>query len=624
VAFGSGTGAIASVSHLASSTWNGPQSVAAGDVNGDGKADLVTANTYDNIVDVLLGTGAGAFAAPQGYATGSSPISAEIADFNGDGTIDLMTANSGDGSVSVLLGAGSGIFRPPSNLPVATGPRAVATGDFNGDSRRDAAAVNSGSNNVSVLLNDGAWPSVDAPVITIGDATVTEGNSGTINATLTVSLSKASTQTVTVKYATADGSATAGDDYVAAAATLLTFTPGQTSKTITVQVEGDQVAESTESFAVILSEATNAFLSDTSGAVTILDNEPSITIDDVTAAEGNSGTKTFTFTVHLSAASDAPVSVNYSTAEGDTDYWPYNPYSYYYGPPAATSGTDFVAKSGTVTFATGETSKTVTVVVNGDRTGESDEAFSVDLASASGAHLVDDHAVGTVVNDDPFVHVAGGSVTEGNSGTTVVPFTITLSNPTDVSVTVGYATADGTATTAGSDYVAKSGSVTFAPGETSKTVNVTVNGDGVAEGDEFLQLVLGTVTDAGIGTAQATGYILDDDVKGISINNVSITEGNNGSTKLMTFTVTLSSASTQPVTVSYSTQNGTAKSGKDYTAKSGTITFAAGQTSKTITISIKGDKQRESNEIFYVLLRNPSSNAVLDDAWGEGTILNDD
>jgi len=538
--------------------------------------------------------------------------------------MDLITANSGDGSVSVLLGAGSGIFRPPTHFAVGSQPRSVAIGDFNGDSRPDAASVNSGSNNLSVLLNDGAWPSVDAPFITINDVTVTEGNAGTVNATLTVSLSKTSTQTVTVKYATADGTATAaGNDYTAVPATLLTFSPGQTSKTITVQVKGDRVAEFTESFSVVLSEATNAFLSDTSGAVTILDDEPSITIDDVSAAEGNSGTKTFTFTLRLSAASDAPVSVNYSTAEGDTDYWPYNPYSYYYGPPAATAGSDFVAKSGTVTFAAGETSKTVTVVVNGDRTGEADEVFSLDLADASGAYLADGHAVGTIVNDDPFVNVSGGSVTEGNSGTKLLPFTITLSNATDVPVTVDYATANGTAT-AGSDYVTKSGSVTFAAGETSKTVNVTVNGDRVVEADEYLQLVLGNVTNAGLGTAQAIGYILDDDIKGISINNASITEGNNGSTRLMTFTVTLSSAATEPVTVSYSTKDGTAKSGKDYTAKSGTITFAAGETSKTITVSIKGDKQREPNELFYLLLSNPSSNAIIEDGWGEGMILNDD
>ena len=621
VAFGNGTGGLGTVTHLNPSSNGSPQSVAAGDLNGDGKADLIGVNSYENTVDVLLANGTGGFAAPQPYAAGASSSSAELGDFNGDAKVDLMTANTGDGSVSVLLGAGTGVFHPPAHFAVGTQPVSVAVGDFNGDGRTDAASANNGSANVSVLLNDGNWPS-SAPFITINDVTVTEGHGGTVNATLTVSLSAASAQTVTVKYATTDGSATAGDDYNAVAPTLLTFAPGEVSKQITVQVKGDRVAESTETFGVVLSEpTTNAFLGDTTGTVSITDDEPRITIDDVTAAEGNSGTKTFTFTLHLSAASDAAVSVNYSTFEGDTDYWPYNQYSYYYGPPAATAGSDFVAKTGTATFSAGQTSTTVTVVVNGDRVAEPDEAFSLDLSDASGALIDDYHAVGTITNDEPYVSVSGGSVTEGNSGTQLLPFTITLSQASDVAVTVNYATADGSAT-AGTDYVARSGSVTFAAGETSKTVNVTVNGDRLAEGDEYFHLLLGTVTNAGVGTGQALGSITDNEPT-ISINNVSTTEGNSGS-KLLTFTVTLSAAYDQTVTVGYATQNGSAKSGKDYGATSGTLTFLAGQTTKTFTVSIKGDKQREPDEWFNVVLRNPSVNALIGDGIGEGLILNDD
>jgi chitinase len=389
-----------------------------------------------------------------------------------------------------------------------------------------------------------------------------------------------------------------------------------------VQVKGDTVGESTESFSVILSGASNAFPGDVTGTVTILDDEPRITIDDVSSAEGNSGTKAFTFTLHLSAASTSPVSVNYSTAEGDTDFYPYNPYSYYSGPPAATSDTDFVSKTGTATFAAGQTSTTVTVLVNGDRTAEADEAFSLNLDTPSGALMDDAHAVATIINDEPYVNVVGGSVTEGNSGTQLLPFTITLSSASDVAVTVNYATSDGTAR-AGTDYVAKSSSVTFAAGETSKTVNVTVNGDRIAEGDESLQLVLGTVTNAGVGSGYASGYILDNEPR-ISINSVSTAEGNGKPDKLMTFTVTLSAAYDQAVSVNYATQNGSARSGKDYSAKSGTITFAARETSKTITVSIKGDRQREPNKTLYVVLSNPSVNALIGNGTGSGTILNDD
>ena len=104
---------------------------------------------------------------------------------------------------------------------------------------------------------------------------------------------------------------------------------------------------------------------------------------------------------------------------------------------------------------------------------------------------------------------------------------------------------------------------------------------------------------------------------------MSTTEGNSGS-KLMTFTVTLSAAYDQTVTVGYATQNGSARTGKDYTAKSGTLTFLAGQTTKTFTVSIKGDRQREPDEWFNVVLRSPSVNALIGNGFGQGTILNDD
>src|SRR5262249_49262058 len=148
------------------------------------------------------------------------------ADFNGDGTIDLITPNYDTGTVSVLLGSGGGAFKPPVNVAVGSHPIEVAVGDFNHDGRMDAAVTTQGSSSVSVLLNDGAWLPLSTPSISINDVSVTEGNSGTTSATFTVSLSAASTQTVSVQYATADGSATvAGGDYQPASGTL-TFKPG--------------------------------------------------------------------------------------------------------------------------------------------------------------------------------------------------------------------------------------------------------------------------------------------------------------------------------------------------------------------------------------------------------------
>src|SRR5215831_3100330 len=179
-----------------------------------------------------------------------------------------------------------------------------------------------------------------SPWIQIADApAVTEGNTGTAAATFTVTLSVASTQTVTVAYATADGTATAGSDYQAASGTL-TIPAGQTSGAITVLVNGDRLPEPNETFAVNLSSPTNATIADGQGVGTIVDDEPRISISDVSKKEGKKNQTTqFTFTVTLSAAYDQPVTMSFRTVDGT----------------ATTGDGDYVAKTGTLTFAPGET-----------------------------------------------------------------------------------------------------------------------------------------------------------------------------------------------------------------------------------------------------------------------------
>ena len=147
--------------------------------------------------------------------------------------------------------------------------------------------------------------------------TVTEGNSGTVNATFTVSLSTASGQTVTVNYATADGTAVAPGDYTAGSGTL-TFNPGATTQTLNVPVIGDTLNEPNETFFVNLSAPSNATILDGQGQGTITNDDalPSLSIGNVTVTEGNSGTVNATFTVSLSAASGQTVTVNYATADG--------------------------------------------------------------------------------------------------------------------------------------------------------------------------------------------------------------------------------------------------------------------------------------------------------------------
>jgi large repetitive protein len=432
---------------------------------------------------------------------------------------------------------------------------------------------------------------------------------------------------VSVHYTTADGSATlAGGDYQATSGDL-TFAPGgPLTQTVTVLVIGDRVHESVESVIVRLSDVTNAFVADAKGLGNIQDDEPYINIVGyVPGLEGNTGTTPFHFTVTLSGDYDVPVTVEYATADltQDEEYW--------YG-PGATAGVDYEAKTGTLTFKPGEPlTQDITVQVIGDRVGEldeywgiSDELFFVNFSNPTNGLLNSSQATGFIQDDEPLVSIdGGGSVLEGHSGTKTMTYTVTLAAVYDADVTVSYATANGSAS-GGSDYVAATETVTIPAGQRSQDLTVLVNGDLLAESDEYFYVNLTGATGAVISSAWAIGYILDDDTPPtFRIGDATVVEGNSG-TKLMTFTVSLSQASGQSVSVNYATANGTATvSNNDYVAKSGNVFFAPGETSKTITITIQGDTKKEKDEQFYVNLSGPIG-GTLADGQGVGTIVNDD
>ncbi|HJP65666.1 MAG TPA: Calx-beta domain-containing protein, partial [Actinomycetota bacterium] len=309
------------------------------------------------------------------------------------------------------------------------------------------------------------------------------------------------------------------------------------------------------------------------------------------------------------AGTKAPseITVHYSTADG-----------------TATSPADYTAKAGDLTFAVGQSSKTISVPVKGDLIREADETFSVNLSNAQGATIDNGIAVGTIIDNDPLpaVYVNDATVTEGNSGTTNAVFTLSLSNPSSQYVTVDYVTGDGTAV-APADYAARSGTKVFLPGQTIKTISIPVKGETAQEANETFFLNLLDADNAAVGDDQGLGTITDDDRPVISINDApAVTEADGTTTKTMTFTVSLNHAGTASVTVHYATVNGTAMAPGDYTAKSATLTFTAGQVSKTFTVTIKGDNLVEGTETFTVELDTPT-NATIGDGTGVGTILDD-
>lgn len=337
---------------------------------------------------------------------------------------------------------------------------------------------------------------------------------------------------------------------------------------------------------------------------------PSLNISNVSQAEGNAGAVNFIFTVTLSAASEQEVTVDYATQDG-----------------AATASTgDYQSASDTLTFLPGETSKTIVVVVNGDTAVEPSEAFTINLSNPTNATISDSQGIGTIVNDDimPTLNISGASGAEGNVDTTSFVFTVTLSIAASETVTVNFATADETATVAGGDYQSRQGTLTFEPGETSKSITVLVNGDTLVEANETFLVKLSGASGAAVNLSQATGSITNDDSPppSLSIGRANVIEGDDGAT-MAVFTVTLSAASTNTVTVSYSTVNGIATASSDYIAATSALTFAPGETSKSISIAVLGDAEVESDESFFVNLSG-AANATIANAQGTGVIRNDD
>jgi len=349
--------------------------------------------------------------------------------------------------------------------------------------------------------------------ISVGDASVTEGNADTTAAMFSVSLSAPPLpgETLTVTVATVDGTATAaGTDYVPAQQQLVfTLETGQT-QVVAVQVNGDTAVEPNEGFDLkLFGSSSNASIADSRGTATIVndDGKPgpapssSLALGDATVLEGDSGHVTAAFEVTLSPAATKSITVDVATANA-----------------TAMAGTDYVTASQTLTFAPGETTLTFDVPVVGDLLHEGPETFLVKLSSAKGAHVADAQGTGTIVDEEgPFVvSVSDVTLAEGDAaGTTVEEFVLALSaGPIAgevVSVRVG--TVDGTAV-ATSDYGAvPPTTVTWHAGDPLvRTIDVIVNGDGAVERNETLSLTLSAITgNVQVADPKGLGTIVNDD-----------------------------------------------------------------------------------------------------------------
>ncbi|HKB03013.1 MAG TPA: S8 family serine peptidase [Gemmataceae bacterium] len=336
-----------------------------------------------------------------------------------------------------------------------------------------------------------------APRLSVSDATVTEGDTGTTTATFTVTLSPGSTQTVTVDFATADGSATVADsDYVTAGDTL-TFTPGETTKTVFVTVVGDTAIEPTETFTLNLSNSGSTPIQDGQGVGTIVNDDGPGTFQFSSATYSTAEGTTVTVTVTRTGGSSGTVTVDYATSNGTA------------------GGDDYTTANGSLTFDPGVTAQTFTVTTTADDMDEANETVNLTLSNPTGGAALGSPATAvlTIQDDDPppAITITDAQATEGNSGTKAFTFTVTLSAPSGLTVTVNFATANGTATTGNKDYFATSGTLTFNPGETTKTITVQVRGDTKREANETFFVNLSAATNATILDGQGLGTILNDD-----------------------------------------------------------------------------------------------------------------
>jgi hypothetical protein len=296
--------------------------------------------------------------------------------------------------------------------------------------------------------------------------------------------------TASVDFSTANGTASAPSDFTSTSGTR-TFSPGTATQTVSVPVTTDSTPELDEFFTLNLSSPSNATIADGQGVGTILnDDVPSITINNVTVTEGDTGTQNASFTVSLSPAAPFASRVDYSAVAG-----------------TATAGVDFGTVAGTLAFPAGTTTQPVLVPVVGDFIDEPNESFFVNLSGAVAATIADAQGQGTIQdNDAAGISISDAVVRERVGQLNTVTFTATISPAGNASV--NFATANGTAS-AGSDYVANSGTLNFTTGAPTQTVTVTVNPDALVEGMETFVVNLSGASGAAIVRGTATGRILD-------------------------------------------------------------------------------------------------------------------
>ncbi|HEY0073452.1 MAG TPA: Calx-beta domain-containing protein [Abditibacteriaceae bacterium] len=426
------------------------------------------------------------------------------------------------------------------------------------------------------------------------------------------------TGAATVDFEFTSGTAQDDVDFIAYpnGRSTVSFADGEKSATIPLSIINDTLDEPLESINMRLTNPSSGYGFYTPAATRLFieddDASPAVSINGISVTEGNGGSANATFTVTLSKVSAQTIQVSATTYNG-----------------SARAPQDYGTTSVRLIFLPGERTKTFSVPVQGDTLNEPTELFYVVLSAPVNAVIGNGRGRGVIVDNDemPRVSIEDTAIEEGTTqGTSgaqrLAIFKLRLSAPSGRVVKVLYVTENNSALR-DRDYIATAGVVAFNAGSTTAYVRVPIVGDTLDEANENFFMIVSPQSGALQQVSRAVGTIIDDDrLPSLSIADAAISEGDLGSRDL-TFTVTLSRASGQNILVNYATANGTARSTSDYTASNGTLAFAPGETTKTFSVSIRGDAIVEADETLYALLTG-AINTTISKARGKGTVINDD
>ncbi|WP_405222141.1 beta strand repeat-containing protein [Dokdonia sp. Asnod1-B02] len=467
----------------------------------------------------------------------------------------------------------------------------------------------------------------DSILVSVGDVTVVEGDDGsTVVANFPVTLGAPADVNTTVTFTVSNGTGTLGDaDYVAPTVLTVVIPAGQTSGVFPVTINGDDKIENNEQFSVSIASVSSGTINPAAntgvGTITNDDTPGVVSVSTEEELEGTSLVHDVVVTESIVAEVYPFVISNNSTEDED------------YTLPTSAEFTNGVVlnNDGTITVPAGVTDFTVTVPTTDDAIDEEAEVYDLTVGGVA--------ATGTITdNDDTVVSIDDVVVVEGDAGAVNADFTVSLTNPADTATTVTFTVTDDSAENAGNsveggnDYeVPTTLTVTIPAGETEGTVTVVVNGDETVEADEDFLVTL-TATDNGtitttVGDNIGTGTITNDDATVVSVGPVTVIEGNDGTTVLAEFPVSLTSPADTDTVVTFTVTDGSGTlGGADYVAPTElTVTIPAGQTTAVFPVTVNGDDVVESDEEFTVTIVS-TTNGSIDPlaSTAKGTITNDD